>query len=71
MEIYVYTTLHTCRMRHKVNFLKLSLTDLISEFSFSYTDCPSKAKEPSLSNYLPALGRRISSFIPFPLVLSK
>ena len=50
-------------------FFKQSLTGLNSEFSFSYTSCLTKAKEPSLSYYLPIAGGRIIGFIPFPRVL--
>ena len=48
---------------------KRSLTGLNSEFSFSYTSCLIKAKEYSLSYYLPIAGGRIIGFIPFPRVL--
>ena len=34
------------------SIFKRSLTGLNSEFSFSYTNCPIKAEEPSLSYYL-------------------
>ena len=44
---------------------KRSLTGLNSEFSF----CHTKAKEPSLSYYLPRAGGRIIRFIPSPRVL--
>ena len=40
-----------------------------SEFCFSSTRCPTKAKEPSLPYYLPLAGGRINGFIPFPGVL--
>ena len=48
---------------------KWSLTGLNSEFSFSETSCLTKAKESSLSYYLPIAGGRIIGFIPFPRVL--
>ena len=48
---------------------KQSLTGLNSEFSFSSTNCPTKAEEPSLPYYLPIAGGRIIGFIPFPRVL--
>ena len=48
---------------------KQSLTGLNSEFSFSYTSCPTKAEEPSLPYYLPIAGGRIIGFIPFSRVL--
>ena len=40
-----------------------------SEFSFSQTNCLTKAEEPSLPYYLPIAGGRIFGFIPFPRVL--
>ena len=51
------------------SIFKRSLTGLNSEFSFSLTSCLTKAKEPSLSYYLPIAGRRMIGFIPFPRVL--
>ena len=51
------------------SIFKRSLTGLISEFSFSYTSCLTKAEEPNLSYYLPIAGGRIVGFIPFPRVL--
>ena len=51
------------------SIFKRSLTGLNSEFSFSYTSCPTKAEEPSLSYYLLIAGWRIIGFIPFPRVL--
>ena len=47
------------------SIFKRCLTGLNSEFSFSYTSCLTKAEEPSLPNYLPIAGGRISGFIPF------
>ena len=49
---------------------KRSLTGLNSEFSFSWTGCPTKVKEPSLPDYLPVTGDRIVGFIPFPKELA-
>ena len=48
--LYTFTRpLHRSRMRHKINlFLKLSLTGLNSEFSFSLTSCHTKVWEHSL-----------------------
>ena len=51
------------------SIFKRSLTGLNSEFSFSYTSCLTKAKEPNPSYYLPIAGGRIIGFIPFPRVL--
>ena len=51
------------------SFFKQSLTGLNSEFSFFKTSCLTKAKEPSMSYYLPIAGGRIIGFIPFPRVL--
>ena len=50
-------------------FFKQSLTGLNSEFSFSKTNCLTKAEEPSLPCYLPIAGGRIIGFMPFPKVL--
>ena len=57
-------------MWHKVNFFKRGLTGSNLEFSFFKTGCLTKAKEPSLLNYLPIAGGRIIGFIPFPRVLT-
>ena len=51
------------------SIFKRSLIGLNSEFSFSYTSCPTKAVEPSLPYYLPIAGGRIIGIIPFPRVL--
>ena len=51
------------------SIFKRSLTGLNSEFFFSKTSCPTKAKEFSLPYYLPIAGGRIIGFIPFPRVL--
>ena len=40
-------------------------------FSFSQTGCPTKAKEPSLPEYLPLAGGRIIGFMTLPRVLCK
>ena len=46
-----------------------SLTGLNLEYSFSKTSCLTKAKDPSLSYYLPIAGGRIIGFIPLQRVL--
>ena len=51
------------------SIFKRSFTGLNSEFSFSSTSCPTKAKELSLSYYLPIARGRIIGVIPFPSVL--
>ena len=51
------------------SIFKQSLTGLNSEFSFSLTNCLTKAEEPSLPYYLPIAGGRIIGFIPFLRVL--
>ena len=51
------------------SIFKRSLTGFNSEFSFSWTSCLTKAKEPSLPDYLPISKGRIIGFIPFPRVL--
>ena len=45
------------------SIFKRGLTDLNSEFSFSYTSCLTKAEEPTIA------GGRIIGFTPFPRVL--
>ena len=52
----------------KVNF-KRSLTGLNSEFPFSKTSCLTKAKEPSMPDYLPKAEGRTTGFIHLPRVL--
>ena len=51
------------------SIFKRSLTGLNSEFSFSLTSCHTQAEEPSLPNYLPIAGGRMTGFISFPKVL--
>ena len=51
------------------SIFKWSLTSLTLEFSFSETGCLTKAKEPSLPNYLPKAGGRIIGFILFPIIV--
>ena len=46
---------------------KWNKTDLITEFSFVFTDLYTKDKEPK---YLPITDGRIAGFIPFPRVLA-
>ena len=46
-------------------FIKRSLTVFSSAFSFFYTDCLTKAKEPSLPYFLPISGDRIIEHILF------
>ena len=46
------------------------LTGFNSEFSFSYTSCHTKGKEPCLPYYLPIARGRIVGFIPFLKILS-
>ena len=50
--------------------LSKSATGLNSEFSFSWTGCHTKIKEPSLLYYLLIVEGRIVGFIPFPRVLT-
>ena len=49
-------------------FFKRSLTGFNSEFSFSLSNCLTKAKE-TLPYYLPIAGGRTIGFIPFPRIL--
>ena len=51
------------------SIFKRSSTGLNSEFSFSLTACYTKAKEPSLPNYLPITGERIIGCLLFLRVL--
>ena len=51
------------------SILKWSLTGLNLEFSFSQTNCLTKAEETSLSYYLSIARGRIIGFLPFPRVL--
>ena len=48
----------------------LRTIDLNWEYSFSYTGCVTKAKGPSLPNYLPIAGRK-EWFILFPKALAR
>ena len=68
--IYNYKSLYKSRMWHGVNSLRGSLTGLNSEFSFSYTACHIKAKEPSVPYYSSIAGGNIVRIIPFPRVLA-
>ena len=67
--IYIFTNPSALVGYDARSFLKLSLTGLNSEFSFSQTSCLTKAEEPSLSYYLPIAGGTIIGFILFPRVL--
>ena len=51
------------------SIFKRSLTGLNSQFSFSKTNCHTKAENPCLSYNLPIARGRIIGFIPFPRVL--
>ena len=51
------------RMWHKEKIFKQCTAGLNSEFSFSTGD-QTKAKEPSLPNYLPIAGGRRGGFMP-------
>ena len=54
------------------SIFKQSTAGLNSLFFISQTDCLTKAKEPSLPNYLPIDGRetRLNGFIPFSRALA-
>ena len=75
-DIFIFNNKHVCiyqplcmgKMWHKVNFKQI-LTRLKLNFFFSLIGCLIKAKEPSLSYYLPFAGGRIIRFIPFSRVL--
>ena len=54
------------------SIFKRSKAGLNSEFSFSYTGCLTKTREPSLYNYLPLVGeRRTGGFMPFKDISAK
>ena len=59
-----------CRSYWKRSLVKWSLTGLKAEFTFFYTSCHTKFKEPSLPYYLPKAAERIIRFIPFLRVLA-
>ena len=68
--VYIFTQLLlTSRMWHKVIY-KRSLTDLNSEFSFSYTGYHTKVEEFSLLNNLTIAGGRKIGFRPYQIVFS-
>ena len=69
MMIYIFTNPSAWVGYDTRSIFKRILTGLSSEFSFSQTNCPTKAEEPSLPNYLPIAGERIIGFIHFPMVL--
>ena len=69
LDYHIYPTPLLGQDMTQGEFFKRSLTDLNSEFSFSYTSCLTKAVEPSLPYYLPIAGGRIIGFIPSPRVL--
>ena len=52
-------------------YLKWIKAGLKSVFSFSYTSFLTKAKEPSLSNYLLIVRRTAAGFLPFLRALSR
>ena len=67
--IYLFTNLTVWEGWDTRSIFKWSLTVLNSEFSFSYTGCLTKTKEPSMLNYQPIGEGRLIRFIPFPRVL--
>ena len=67
--IYIYTHPFARAGCDSGSIFKRSLTDLNSQFSFSWTGCLTKAKEPSLLYYLPIAQGRMTGFIPPPKVL--
>ena len=68
---YIFTHPSILARRDTRSNFKQKLTGLNSEFSFSYTSCHTKVKEPSLLYYLLIAGGRIVGFIPFPRVLAQ
>ena len=67
--IFIFTNPSTQAGYDTRSIFKRSLTGWNSEFSFSYTSCPTKAEEFSLPYNLPVAGGRIVGFIPFLRVL--
>ena len=68
IHLYIFTNLALagCDTR---SIFKRSLIGLNSEFSFSYTGCPTKVKEPNMSYYIAITEGRIVGFIAFPRTL--
>ena len=56
----------TSKIWHKVNF-KQSIASLNLEFSFSYTNCLTRAKEHSLPQYLSVASRKMNRSMTFAL----
>ena len=67
--IYVFIIPSAQTECDKRSIFKWNLTGLNTEFSFSLTDCQTRAKEFSLSNYLPIAEVRTIGLIPFSRVL--
>ena len=63
-RVFIFTHLSARAGYDTRSIFKQSLTGLNSEFSFSYTSCPTKAEELSLPYYLLIAGGRIIGFIP-------
>ena len=65
----VFISSCTCIGCNTRSIFKQSLTGFNAEFSFSYTGCHTKIKEPSLPYYISIAGGRIIRFITFPRIL--
>ena len=65
-NMYLANFSTTGKMLLKVSFLERRTTSLNSEFSFSKTNCLTKAKEPNLPCYLNIASGRTDGVIPFP-----
>ena len=66
--VYIFTNPYAWVRCDTRSVTKLSSTSLNSESTFSSTGCQTKAKEYSLSYYLPIAWGRIVGFMPFPRI---
>ena len=69
LNLHLFTNRSTQAGCDTRSIFKRSLTDLHSEFSFSWSGCLKKAESPNLLSYLPVAGGRIKGFIPFQRLL--
>ena len=68
IKICIYTTPLLQAGCNIMSIFKQSTAGLNSAFSFFYTGCLTKAKEPSLLNYLPIARGWTDRFMPLPKV---
>ena len=69
--MYAFTQPHARAGCDTRIIFKLSKASFNPKFSFSLTSCLTKAKEPSLSYYLPTAGGRADVFMPFRRTLAR